>query len=70
MARCYAKALFGVRFLIAVPREEWPKVNQRAEFGRDCVYFLIGRMTDADLPTISIGQGKLVRAQLDSHFMN
>jgi hypothetical protein len=70
MARCDAKALFGVRFLIAVLRAEWPKIRQRAAFGCACVNFLIGRMTDDDLPTISIDHGNPVRAQFDSHVAN
>jgi hypothetical protein len=55
---------------IAFPREEWPKVKLRAEFGRAGVYVLIGRVTDDDLLTIYIGQGDVVRARLDSHFVN
>jgi hypothetical protein len=55
---------------IAFPREDWPKVKQRAEFGRPGVYILIGRVTDDDLPTIYIGQGDVLRARLDNHFVN
>lgn len=55
---------------IAFPREDWPNIKQRAEFGRAGVYILIGRVTDDDLPTIYIGQGDLVRPRLDSHFIN
>jgi hypothetical protein len=55
---------------IAFPREDWPKVKQRAEFGRPGVYILIGRVTDDDLPTIYIGQGDVVRDRLASHFIN
>jgi hypothetical protein len=36
---------------VAFPREEWPKIKQRAEFGRAGVYILNGRVTDDDLPT-------------------
>ncbi len=38
---------------IAFPREDWPKVKQRTEFGRPGVYILIGRVTDEDLPEVS-----------------
>jgi hypothetical protein len=55
---------------ITFPREDWPKIKQRAEFGRAGVYILIGRVTDDDLPTIYIGQGDVVRSRLDSHFAN
>jgi hypothetical protein len=55
---------------IAFPREEWPKIKQRAEFAKAGVYVLIGRITDDDLPTIYIGQGDVIRARLDSHFVN
>jgi hypothetical protein len=55
---------------IAFPREEWPKIKQRAEFTRADVYILIGRVTDDDLPTIYIGQGDVIRARLDSHFVS
>jgi hypothetical protein len=55
---------------IAFPREDWPKIKQRLEFGRPGVYILIGRITDDDLPTIYIGQGDVVRTRLDSHFAN
>ena len=53
---------------IAFPREDWPKVKQRAEFGRPGVYILIGRVTDDDLPTIYIGQGDVVKSRIDEHF--
>ncbi len=55
---------------IALPREDWPKVKQRAEFGSAGVYILIGRVTDDDLPTIYIGQSDEVRDRLDNHFAN
>jgi hypothetical protein len=55
---------------VAFPREDWPKIKQRAEFGRAGVYTLIGRVTDDDLPTIYIGQSDVVRERLDSHFVN
>lgn len=55
---------------IAFPREDWTKIKQRTEFGRAGVYILIGRVTDDDLPTIYIGQGDVLRARLDSHFVN
>jgi hypothetical protein len=55
---------------IVLPREEWPNVKQRAEFGRPGVYILIGRITDDDLPTIYIGQGDNVRDRLNDHFVN
>jgi len=55
---------------ITFPREDWPKIKQRVEFGRAGVYILIGRVTDDDLPTIYIGQGDVLRPRLDSHFAN
>jgi hypothetical protein len=58
---------------IAFPREDWPKIKQRAEFGRAGVYILSGRTendTDDDLPTIYIGQGDVVRPRLENHFVN
>ena len=55
---------------ITFPREDWPKIKQRNEFGRPGVYILIGRVTEDDLPTIYIGQGDVVRSRLDSHFQN
>jgi hypothetical protein len=55
---------------IAFPREDWPKIKTRADFSRSGVYILIGRVTDDDLPTIYIGQGDVVRARIDSHFVN
>jgi hypothetical protein len=55
---------------IAFPREDWPRIKQRAEFGRPGVYILIGRITEDDLPTIYIGQGDVIRSRLDSHFQN
>jgi hypothetical protein len=53
---------------IVFPREDWPKIKQRTEFGRPGVYILIGRITDDDLPTIYIGQGDVVRDRLADHF--
>jgi hypothetical protein len=55
---------------IAFPREDWPKIKTRADFSRSGVYILIGRVTDDDLPTIYVGQGDVVRARIDSHFVN
>jgi hypothetical protein len=55
---------------IAFPREDWPKIKQRTEFGRPGVYILIGRVTDDDLPTIYIGQGDVVRDRITNHFAN
>src|ERR1700692_881440 len=54
---------------IAFPREDWQKIKTRADFSRSGVYILIGRVTNDDLPTIYIGQGDVVRARLDSHFI-
>jgi hypothetical protein len=55
---------------IVFPREDWPKVKQRAEFSKPGVYILIGYITDDDLPTIYIGQGDVVRTRLESHVQN
>lgn len=56
---------------IAFPREDWPKIKQRAEFGRPGVYILIGHITDDDdLPTIYIGQGDVIRDRLIEHFVS
>jgi hypothetical protein len=55
---------------ITFPREDWPKIKQRADFAKAGVYILIGRVTDDDLPTLYIGQGDIVRARLDNHFAN
>jgi hypothetical protein len=58
---------------IAFPREDWPKIKQRTEFGRAGVYVLSGRPdddTDDDLPTIYIGQADVVRTRLENHFVN
>ena len=66
---------------IAFPREDWPKIKQRAEFSRAGVYILIGYADDHpnddvetdpddDLPTIYIGQSDVVRPRIENHFVN
>jgi hypothetical protein len=70
---------------IAFPREDWPKIKLRSEFTRAGVYILVGPTLDVpveagdddggedlfdDLPTIYIGQADVVRARLESHFVN
>ena len=54
---------------IVFPREDWPDIKQRIEFGKPGVYILVGYVSDEDdLPTLYIGQGDVVRARIDSHF--
>jgi hypothetical protein len=62
---------------IAFPREDWPKIKQRSEFGRSGVYILIGPSAnetdddaDDDLPTVYIGQGDVIRPRIENHFTN
>jgi hypothetical protein len=53
---------------VVFPREDWPKIKHRSEFGRPGVYILIGYVSEEDdLPTLYIGQGDVLRARLDSH---
>ncbi|MFG1480828.1 GIY-YIG nuclease family protein [Xanthobacter sp. V4C-4] len=54
---------------IAFPREQWPRVKQRAEFSRPGVYILVGYAGDDDLPMMYIGQGDGVRNRIDAHFV-
>ena len=55
---------------VVFPREDWPNIKQRPEFGYAGVYILIGHAADDDLPTLYIGQGDVVRARLESHVAN
>jgi hypothetical protein len=56
---------------VVFPREAWPKIKQRHDFGKPGVYILIGYVSEEDdLPTLYIGQGDVVRARIDSHFQN
>ena len=52
---------------IAFPRDHWPRIKSRGEFGRAGVYVLVGPGDD-DLPTLYIGQGDGTRSRIDSHF--
>lgn len=55
---------------IVFPREDWPKIKSRQDFGKPGVYILIGYVTEDDLVTLYIGQGDVLRSRLDSHFVN
>jgi hypothetical protein len=58
---------------IVFPRQDWPKIKQRAEFARPGVYILVGYSTedeDDDLPKIYIGQADVIRSRIDSHQQN
>jgi hypothetical protein len=55
---------------IVFPREDWPKVKSRHEFGKPGVYVLSGYVNEDDLVTLYIGQGDVLRSRLDSHFAN
>lgn len=55
---------------IAFPREHWPRVRSRAEFGKTGVYVLVGHPTDDDLPTLYVGQGDGVRNRIEAHAQN
>jgi hypothetical protein len=54
---------------IVFPREDWPNIKQRPEFTRPGVYILVGYVSEDDLVTLYIGQGDVLRARLDSHFV-
>jgi hypothetical protein len=54
---------------IAFPRDQWPAIRQRSEFGKPGVYILVGQ-TEDDLPTIYIGQGDGVRDRIEAHYAN
>jgi hypothetical protein len=68
----------GVRFIdrmastglaISFPRAQWPQIRSRPEFERAGIYVLTGyAASDADLPTLYIGQGDGVLDRIDSHF--
>ena len=55
---------------LAFPRSEWPRLRNRAEFGRAGVYILTGTAegTDDDLPTVYVGQAEEIGTRIDSHF--
>jgi hypothetical protein len=53
---------------IAFPRDHWPRIKSRAEFGKAGVYILIGYLGDNDLPTLYIGQGDGTRGRIETHF--
>src|SRR5437762_13141965 len=53
---------------IAFPRDHWPRIKSRSEFGKAGVYVLVGYAGDDDLPTLYIGQGDGTRSRIDSHF--
>jgi hypothetical protein len=55
---------------IVFSREDWPKIKSRHDLGKPGVYILIGYVADDDLATLYIGQGDVVRARIDSHFVN
>src|SRR5260370_6326158 len=55
---------------IVFPREDWPKIKSRPDFGKPGVYILVGYVTEDDLVTLYIGQGDVLRSRLDSHFVN
>jgi hypothetical protein len=55
---------------ITFPREKWPEVKKRPEFGKTGVYILMGYQEDDDLPTLYIGQGDGICARIDSHYQN
>lgn len=55
---------------IAFPRDEWPKVSARSEFGMPGVYILTGTSegSEDDLPTVYVGQGDQIRTRIQPHF--
>jgi hypothetical protein len=55
---------------IAFPREHWPRVRSRTEFGKTGVYVLVGYVTEDGLPTLYIGQGDGVRSRIEAHVQN
>jgi hypothetical protein len=55
---------------IVFPREDWPKIKSRLDFGKPGVYILVGYVTEDDLVTLYIGQGDVLRSRLESHFVN
>jgi hypothetical protein len=55
---------------IVFPREDWPNIKNRSEFGKAGVYILVGYVSEDDLATVYIGQGDVLRTRLDSHFVS
>ncbi len=55
---------------ITFPREKWPEIKKRQEFGKTGVYILVGYQEDDDLPTLYIGQGDVIGSRIEAHFQN
>ncbi len=55
---------------IICPRNRYPNVKKREEFGNSGVYILVGRDGDDDRQTIYVGEAETVRSRLDSHHAN
>ena len=55
---------------ITFPREKWPEIKKRPEFGKTGVYILVGYQEDDDLPTLYIGQGDGIGTRIESHYQN
>lgn len=52
---------------IVLPREQWADKRRRDEFGHPGVYLLVGYKSDADRPTLYIGQADNLRERIDQH---
>lgn len=55
---------------ITFPREKWPEIKKRPEFGKTGVYILVGYQENDDLPTLYIGQGDGVGTRIEAHYQN
>ncbi len=55
---------------ITFPREKWPEIKKRQEFGKTGVYILVGYQEDDDLPTLYIGQGDAIGSRIEAHYQN